>query len=279
MDIADVANYFNQMPCHDGYTGQYLFDGQLGLYDDVRNDTVVSERRVLSLEPGVQIPTRRVIECNGVRFILGHRNADSFQGVTIRDGFVVHESPELAQIRTLGQVCRDEPGFTAYAGNAWVRNLAWVDQTSLLVPQQHLHFATTESGVVEDRVILYGPRLYVVRTEHLGPGGTLVATCDEMLEPVIQIGSIVNTTYDPLDETATGISVPVRVVRVRWQSMFKYRNNMAPKFSSEDIQVAIAKSAMTVKSGARLTLPDGQWFIASVLSENDVWLCRAVQHG
>lgn len=278
MRIQAAANRFNQMPCHDGYTGVFLFNAQLNLFDDVRNDSEAAERRIMSLAPNTLIPVRRVIEAGGVWFILGHRNADSFHGTTIRDGYVVHEAPELTRIRTLGEMCRDELGFTAYAGNAWIKNLAWVEQSSHMLPQQHLHYASSEIGIKDDMIVLYGPRKYIIRTTHLGPGGTLVATSDEMVEPVTEIAQIQSDEYDPITDTVGGTSVPVRIVRVRWQSLFRYRNNMAPKFSAEDIQVAIARDVVTVRPGARLVMSDGNWVIASVSAEDDVWLCRAVQH-
>jgi hypothetical protein len=180
-------------------------------------------------------------------------------------------------VRTLAQACTAAAGFTAYAGNAWVKNAAFTEQSSKLVPQQHIHLSPTEA-VLEGMLVTLGSRLHIVRTTNPGAGGTLVCTCEEMPEPSIETGTVTNGAWDPLTDSITGAPSAVRVVRVRWQSLFAYSSRLAPAFGPDDIQIAIAKSAMTVLVGAKAVLSDGTWHVASVDSEGDVWLCRATRH-
>lgn len=276
MRLCDAANAFNDMVCSDGYSGVRLFLGQLGLFDDTKRDSEVAGRRIISLAPSVVPPVRRVIAAAGTRFILGHGNSDDYRGITIRIGYVAQEATYLAQVRTLEQVCRNQSGFTAYAGRAWVKDLAYSEQDSNKVPEYHFHFALSEP-VVPDLLVLFENRLNLVRAVNYGVGGTLVATCDQMDEPVVETASVLVGTYDPITDTTTGSPVSVRVVRMRWQSLFAYKTSIAPKFGPGDIQIAVAKSDVTMKAGATLTLSDGAWKIESALSEDNVWLCKAVR--
>lgn len=277
MRLAAVASRFNRMACIDAYTGEHAFYAQLGLYDDNKRDSETAERRVLSVVPDTTLPARRVVEAAGTRFILGNGFPDDYLGSVIRTGIVGHVATDLSQIRTISQVCLNQPGFTAWAGRAWVKSLAWIEQNSNLVPQFHLHFALSEP-VAAGMLASFSGRLQIVRATIIGSAGTLVATVDEVPEPAIEDATVTGGTYDPVTDTMSTTTQVVRVVRLRWQSLFEYRNNLAPKFGPEDIQVAIAASAMTPRAGMTLTLSDGTWQIASALLEGDVWLCQSVRH-
>ena len=99
------------------------------------------------------------------------------------------------------------------------------------------------------------------------------------MPPAVETGTVLVGTYDPVQDTRTGVAVPATMVRMRWQSLFSYNSTVAPKFGPGDIQVAIAKTVATVVPGAILTLSDGSWRVESAISEGAVWLCRAVRYG
>lgn len=277
MRLHQVANKFNLTECVDAYTGLPAFSAQLLPYDDNKRDSETQERRVLSVAPGTILPTRRVVQALGMRFILGNRNPDHYRGAEIRIGLVSHVATELASIRTLGQVCRNEPGTSAWAARAWVKNLAYTEQSSKLAPQHHVHFALGEP-VLNDRLVSFESRLLIVRAWNYGPAGTIVATCDELPEPTVEMASISGGVWNPVTETMSGSPTSVRVVRARWQSLYAYHHADAPAFGPDEMQLAIAKAVFTAKTGMMVTLSDGAWRLASCDSFGDVWLCRAVRH-
>lgn len=277
MRLLDVAKKFNNMVCVDAYTRYELFNGQLGLYDDNKRDSETSERRVLSLSADEVIPTRRAIYAAGKTWIVGHSNPDDYRGSTIRVGYVIQEAPFLSQVRTLAQACLNQPGFTAYAGRAWVKDIAYSQQDSEMIPLHHIHFASNEA-ITTDLLVTYEGRLNLVRSLNYGAGGTIVTACEQMQDPSIETGSLLIGTYNPATGGLTGTPAAVRVVRMRWQSLFAYRTGAAPKFEPGDIQIAISKVSANVVAGATITLSDGAWRIASVIGEGSVWLCRATRY-
>lgn len=278
MKLASAANRFNDMICTDGYTGVALFVAQLGLYDDNKRDSETQERRVISVAPSVVPPARRVIAAAGTRFIMGHGNPDDYKGKTIRVGYLAHEATYLSQLRNLAQVCLAQPGTTAWSGRAWVKDAAYSQQSSNLTPENHFHFAASET-IAEGSTLTFNGVLNIVRSFNHGAGGTLIALCEEMDAGAVEVGLLSTGVYDPvLDAVAAG-TVSVTVVRMRWQSLFAYRSNMAPSFAPGDIQLAIAKSAATPVAGSTVVLSDGTWKLESVLGEGSVWLCRATRYG
>ena len=267
------------MVCADAYTGVFAFKGQLGLYDDNKRDSETHERRVLSTAPGVRIPTRRVISAAGTHFIVGHGSPDDYKGKTIRVGYVAHEATYLARIRTLEQVCLSQPGISAYAGRAWVKDSAFSQQSSKLAPEVHVHFSATETVDAALTVDFEG-RLHVVRSVNAGPSGTTVAMCEEIKGSAVESGVVLTlSAYNPLTESPSSSTVVVKIVRLRWQSLFEYHDSTAPKFGPGDLQIAVAKSAATVTPGSTLVLSDGRWRVESVVGEGLVWLCRATRYG
>lgn len=278
MRVAAAANAYNNMLCFDAYSGVPLFYGQLGLYDDNKRDSETSERRIISVASTVKPPTRRVVMAAGTHYILGHANPDDFKGNIIRIGMVAHEATDLAQVRTLAEACLGQAGFSAWAGRVWFKNAAFTEQSSVLAPQHHLYFSTSEI-VPNEAIVTFESRKYLVRTSMAGPSGTLVVQAEQMAEPVIESGTFATGAYDPITETFAGGTATATVVRVRWQALFQYHNKQAPAFGPEDIQLAVAKSSVTAKAGMVVTLSDGTWKLADVSDEGLVWLCRAVRHG
>lgn len=274
MRLRDVASVFNNMVCVDAYTGDALFNAQLGLFDDNKRDSETSERRVLSISPDAVLPARRVVAAAGTRFILGHGNPDDYRGCTIRVGYVAHEATYLSQVRTLAQVCLDQAGFTAYAGRAWVKDIAYSQQDSKEYPLHHIHFSKTEA-ITPNLLVTFEGRLNLVRSMNYGAGGMIVAACEQMDEPSIEIATVHGGVYDPIHDTTTDVPTTARAVRMRWQSLFAYLNGAAPKFEPGDIQLAFGTA---VAVGTPLTLSDGSWRVQSVVTQAGVWLCRATRY-
>ena len=64
-------------------------------------------------------------------------------------------------------------------------------------------FLWEHQPVSEDCVVTLAGQKYLVRKTSVGAAGTLIATCDELIEPVVETGSISTGTYDPVTGTLT----------------------------------------------------------------------------
>jgi hypothetical protein len=279
MRLINAARRFDKTPCTDAYTGDPLFSAQFSLYDENKRDSEAGERRTLSCAADVTLPARRTIAAAGSKWIIGHGFPDTYKGQVIRVGYIAHEATALAQIQTLGQACRNEAGTAAWAAKAWIKNAGDNSASSVLTPQHDLHFAQGEP-VTATSLVTIGSTLHLVRVVRDGPAGTLIALADQLPDLAIDTGSVASDgAWNPLTESNSGTTVAgLRVLRARWQSLYEYRNSVAPKFSADDLQLVIAKAALTAQVGQKVTLSDGLWLIEAVASEGDVWFCRAVRH-
>lgn len=277
MKLTTVARRADKTPCYDSYTGLLAFNGQLLPYDESKRDSETAERRILSLGPLAVIPARRCVSINGKHYIVGAGNDDMYRGEVIRVGYVIHEAVGLASVKTLIQAVQGSAGIQAHVGVTWIKNMAYSEQNSILVPQVHVHLASTEPATAGMMVVLNGI-YYLIRAIYYGAGGTLSAVSDQLPTPVRETGVQVTTgVFDAVADTTSNSTTTTNVLRVRWQSLFEYHSNAAPKFGPDDVQLVIDK-AVPVRPGSQVTLSDGKWVIASALDEGSVWLCRATRH-
>lgn len=276
MLLSSAASFFDRTPCTDAYTGELLFMAQMSLYDDTKRDSEASERRVISTAAGVELPLRRVVEMLGAKYILGKANPDVFNGEVVRLGHVAHEASVKAHVKTLSQASLGQTGTEVWAAHAWVKNQAFTEQDSNLTPQFHLFFSTTEQ-VRKNCVVEYAGVLYITRAWNIGASGLLVALAEEITDPSFETAQA-RTGYDRVLGQFTGSDQPVRLLRLRWQSLFDYGTRLAQPFGPDECQLVISKSEFTPESGTQLTLSDGIFSISSVQSLGDVWVCRAAFH-
>jgi hypothetical protein len=279
MLLRAAAGFFDDVPCYDAYSGEFVFKGQLVLYDETKRDSEAGERRVLSVKPDVvqNLPARRAVKAGGVTLLLGHPNFDFFRGRAVRAGIVAHEATTLGHVYTLEQYLLGQSPVDAYCGRAWVKNLAYSEQNSKLVPQHHVFFSKAET-VQQGQLLVLGDTLSVVRMSYEGPAGMLIVLADQLPIGALRTASVEGETYDPVNESWSGSSASVQVLCVRWQSLFAYRSTLAPAFGPEDLQIAVAKASLTAKPGMKLQMGAEVWQLASVADEGGVWLCRATRH-
>lgn len=278
MRLHSAATHFNRMPCNDGYSGVFLFNSQMLLYDDSKKDTEGSERRIVELDPAIRLPARRVIEAHGTRYILGHGYDDSALGKLIRRKYVAHEATHLATWFTLQQFCENAAGTRAWAAKAWLKDAKEVDESSQMIGVNHFNVSSTEA-VGETNIVQFDGGYHIVRKLMKGAAGTLILTCDELPSPALETAAIKTGAYDPITETRAATTTNVRVLRLRWQSLFEYRDAASPKFSPEHSQVLVAKSLATPVVGTQLTLSDGDFQVTSILDKSGVWVCKVVRYG
>ena len=277
MRIHSAAQRFNKMPCNDGYSGTFLFNGQILLYDDSRRDSEGGERRIIELAPDLTPPSRRVIEAHGTRYIMGHGFDDSMLGRVIRRKYIAHEATHLATFYTLQQLCQNTAGTSAWAARAWVKDSKEIDESSDMIGVNHIHMAPSEAVAVTN-IVRFDNAYHIVRKTNKGAAGTLILACDEVPEPAIETASLKTGSYDPINEVMTTSTTSVRVLRLRWQSLFEYRDAIAPTFDPEDLQVVVAKSVATPAIGSTFTLSDGDFQVDSLMDKPGVWVCKVSRH-
>ena len=276
MKLSAVSRFFDRMVCKDAF-GTATFKGQLDLFQDSVKDTEGTTRRILSTAPDVVIPARRIIEANDTYYLVGDHYDDNFNNKVIRSKYIIVEAHEEAEYQSLNGICTSVAPTLTYVAKTWVKDSKDVAQISDLTGVFRISLADTEDVQI-NHVIRIRDKHYLVRQVDTGPSGIKDATCDEITDPAVEDVTLTQSTLDPVTESQVQTTRSIRVVRLRWQSLFEYRNIFAPKFTYDDQQVVISKSIPSIASGNTVTMSDGKWFINTLLDRGDVWVCHVSRH-
>lgn len=269
---------FDKTPCQDAYTGSFSFNGQLKAWPETIRDSEVAQRRVLSCAPGIVIPARRAINAMGEVYVLGHAHQDTFKGQPIRVGYTASLVDGLATVSSLGNTCLGITDMSAFAGKAWVKNSAYTQQDSHLNPTHQVFFSTSEVIPLESVITLNGIML-LARAKFEAPSGLQIVSADEVQSPNVETGTFEVASFDPVTNTRTSGSITVKVLRLRWQSLFSYGQNSSPSFQAGDMVVVVPKVTVTPVVNSTFVLSDGRWTILSIVGHSDSWVCRVQRAG
>lgn len=273
MKLRNAARRFDRLLCFDAYSPVTPFLGQFGLYDDAVRDGLTVERRILSVDPDVVVPARRVISAGGYTWILGDHAPDFFNEEAIRHKYIVHQATHLGTIKTIQQALSGAAGTSAYMAAAWIKGAKQIEINSMLYDSFTIYMSATET-VDARHVIEYGSRLYLVRDVYDALSGILAATSDELAEPALGTITLRGRTYSAVADSYTNSDASVQALRVRWQAHFDYLSQSSVDYERGDCQVMLPKT-VTPTTKHQLLMSDGTWNVLSVIDEDTYWSVHA----
>lgn len=254
MKLADAARFFDRIAIRDAYSSAQLFKGQFDLFDDSKRDGVTVDRRVLSIASGLDVPTRKaVMTPDGVAWLLGTDFPDYFNGDVIRRKFTAHRADDLAAIYSLSDVCMTRDGVSAFASRSWVKDTKEINESAGMFADYDIFFAQGEP-VAPRSMIRMKNRWHLARSTYDSQAGYLVASSDELPEPVVTSAQLTLRTLDPVAETFATSDVNLIMILLRWQSGFEYFTQSALPFVQGDELGIIAAQAATPRANDLITV-------------------------
>jgi hypothetical protein len=271
MRLATAASYFDDTPCRDGVTpASVLFRGQLNLYDDSQRDGPTVVRRVLSVAPSIAIPSHRLLEIHGERWIVGASQLDSFGGEAIRNKYILLRAQGACTVKTAAQAL-SSGGSSSYATALWMKDWKEENVSSALEAFFNVYLPSPVTIDVGQIVTIAG-RLYRARNSYPSAGGFTVAECDGLASDAIASGTYQSTTYNPATDTHSTSNAAVSVLKLRWQEAHRYAAESAEKFEAGDIVGLVTKVAVAAaKAGHKLTIGSTVYAVHAVGEEGACW--------
>jgi hypothetical protein len=179
MRLSVAAGYFDRLVCQDAFNSSATFKGQLDVFDDSKRDGLTVARRILSTQPSVVIPARRVIVAGGETWIVGGSQSDNYNGSVLRTKYVLHRAHGAATIKSVAQVLGTAGGVNTYGSKLWVKDLKEVETSSKLSGFFNVYLPTPDAIAPGNIITLLG-RQHLVRNAYLSATGFNVAECDEL---------------------------------------------------------------------------------------------------
>lgn len=271
MKLKNVAKLFDRLTLADAYNPATTLMGQFDLFDDSKRDGMTIERRILSVAPEVSMPARRTLIADGITWLVGDSQRDYYKSEPIRSKHVLHQATELASVKTFAEAIQSAAGYQAWAARLWVKSSKEIDISSDLTNVYDIYFARGEP-ILEASLIRMDSRWHLVRTIYPSSAGFLVALTDELPEPVVTSVTLKSRTYNPTADTYTETSKTVTVIRIRWQSFFRYPVRAADKYKAGDVVLIIRKADGSTKAGDKLTVAGETMLVVSVDEDGTNWV-------
>lgn len=273
MKLKRVAAYFNRTRCADAYTGDFLFKGQLDVYTEGVRDGVTIQRRVLELEPELQIPSRRCVSFGRENWIIGARNVDMFMGDEIRNKYAIQRAEGLAKVTTLAQALDVVPtSQEMFASPIWVRTSKEVAEDSEEFNQLNIYVAQVENVGIRSLVELAN-RVYIVKESYLSTAGFTALVVEMLDEPVHTQLQVETLRLDPFtQQPLPGGTYPC--VHLRWQAAFRYLSQMTPTFERGDEQFVVPAHA-EVPPGSAIKVGANRYRVVGTQDQDGVLYVHA----
>ena len=267
MKLRNIAKAFDKTPIVDAYTGAVLGKGQFDLFDDSRRDAYGVDRRILSTDPSVEVPARRVIRTENDVWLVGEFQPDFWRGKELRHKYVLHQAVGLATIRTLGERVRGEAGATAYASEMWVKDAKRVEDTALSASLFDLYFTTIEA-IPTPALITLGGDEFLSTATHVTAGGFRVLRCERLGWSAHAVATLRHVVFDPRLDIETETTTSVDVIDLPHQALYEMRSAAALEHQAGD-RVLVLDSGLGVDAGDRITLAGRDLQVLSVESWAD----------
>lgn len=276
MRLRDVSRFFDNEQIYDGYTLRPIFKGQLGEFNDASSVGSTLRRRVLSIAPHLEVPTRRCVKVGTQSWLAGVSITDSFQGVNVRKTYNLRKATSLFELLTPAQACSATPGSsTAYAYEEYFKDTSNAQSDSEYSTFWNVFFAPGES-VAQGKFLRVGSRLLRVRQAYVSPEDLRVAQSDELDADVVQSAVFTGTgAYNPITDTLSSGTTAAQVLQIEASKFYRWRQWAEADLRPGDRSVFVPTATVTPKVASQFTMLGKNWKVVSLQPESDAWALHA----
>lgn len=269
MDLAQAANYFNDIPVTDAYSGASLFYAQLSSSLDRQPDGSISKRRIISVAPGTALPTRRAATWLGETWLLGDMILDGLQGIALRANIAVKKATDSFAILTPGQAALASGGTPAYGQKEYLKDTVNSPTDAEYDPFWEISFGANEP-VLKGTYLRSGSTLYFSRSTHQILEGFVVTEADQ-IDYVSASAVFAGNVYDPIADAFVGGGITTTGLMMDSYMVYQYLHPSSPKMLPGDQVLVVAQSAVTPVVGQQVTAGGRSWRIEAVNADQDAW--------
>jgi len=278
MDLFDAATYFDNEIFQDYFDDSVTFYGQMRPFTESTRSGPATQRRVLSVDPDISMPTRRVIKMvsTGKVYIVGARNEDYWFDEMIRKEYPTVPVNYQATVGNIGNFLSDT-GLTEniFVFSTYVRRVPLEEESSLFFAGHEFYFSSVDV-IPNDSLIRVSGEYYRVKVpssiDGAGFGMCEAVRLDAPMTTVTYTSK--SAPYDPINDVyvptiLTGVAAFVEPLRFNFEFSYPSFDRVEPG----DKAISVLKSAVAVaKVGDEV---DDQT-VLSVRDETTYWIlhCR-----
>lgn len=192
----------------ESYTDPYsplatAIKGRITVFNEVTNSGQSSRRRILELQPGVNIFSNNVIDRSGEKFIVGYGNNDLWRGEIIRVKYPVLPIGAVSKVASVYQILTAAlPTRNVYGHPIFTKDVTLEKQQSDIYSNLSFYLPRTES-VAKGQIIVHNSNNYyrVRNAPFVDSAGFLVADVGLLESPLQSLVFISVGVIDPVTDT------------------------------------------------------------------------------
>lgn len=267
MTLAQASSYFDRTEVFDAYSGASLFHGQIDPYDDSKRDAMAAYRRVLSVAPGTLIPSHRAIDVFGIRWLVAGEPEIDGLAEPHRVKYVLQMTEGAFRIGTVTDFLDGGGSISPrYAFPSWVKDAKQIEESSDVANLFEI-ILPLDTAVGPKQVIWKAGAAYLTLSARRLPSDFVGANSVRLDQAEPFEAVIRSRTFSPTEgKFVVGQATYTQALRVRWQSLFDYDAQLAPRFQEGDFTLAFAEET-ELSTSSRVEF-EGE--LLSVLSVNSI---------
>lgn len=284
MKLSQAVTIFHKTIIQDAYDLASYFRGRVSQYDDNARDSLMSDRRILSVAGEVALPPRRTVMIEGQAYILGDEAIDRHAQDVLHRKVIMHKTDYMAEVRTFEEVLLGTGTRDMWAARLWVKEMKEPEESAHSYGSYEIFFAKGETlydsranTIDGDRdcvLVKIENRWHMVRDVISTSGGFQCAICDELPEPVLSTVSFNSKVYDPVTDTDTDTVLSIQGLFIRWQAQYKYLHSYSTKFKAGDYILTVLKDDVTPQADDVVTVAGRDFRVVSALDQGATWACH-----
>lgn len=274
MKLKNAARFADWDDTFDGYHGDKLFEAQFSSFESSAPDGSFQRRRTVSLAPELPPAPRRVVEVQGMKWIMGELVVDTFKNRPIRQTASAKEATDLFYLLTPAQAAVGEGlADSAYGHMNHLKDTVNSLTDSAYDSQYEVYFAVTED-ILPGYFLQSRRAMLHVRSVHYASEGYWVATADDLTTTSegieIQVDATFAGQYDPITETyQTGVTV--RGILLDMYKLYNFNTEADPRNQAGDMSLIVAKSSITPIAGQEVKINGEVWRNIRSTTYRDGW--------
>lgn len=274
MKLKNVARYFDTCPVYDAYTGALLFKIQTSTFLESSAEGSTAARRVVSLDPTLNVPAHSCILALEQIWITGASNPDEWKGSAIRKAYWTKLATDNFTLLTPAQAASNTAGTPLFGSKKFLRDSLNGATDAELDPVWDISVSKSATAG-RGYFLKSGSTLYRVRMEYDDVDGFKTCQSDEVDEPVTAVSFTTTSAYNPVTDSYSPIYNTVNCVTLDYAKAYTKTSVTDIKPEQGDICCLVSQAAVTPKTGQQLSIQAGKfkgsWRVLASLEELDAW--------
>ena len=274
MQLKKASRFFDTCPVYDAYSGAALFKIQTSTFLESSAEGSTAARRVISLDPALNVPAHSCILALGQIWITGASNPDEWNGSVIRKAYWTKLATDSMTLLTPGQAASTQAGQAIFGSKAYLRDALNGGTDSQLDPVWDISLSANATAP-RGYFLKSANTLYRVRVSYQDVDGFRTCQSDEVDEQVTNVTFTTSPTYNPVTDSYDPVYTATAAVTLDYAKTYVKISATDVKSEVGDLCMVIAKSSATISTSQNLDISSGKfkgaWRVLSVLPEHDAW--------